>query len=279
MSQIRRVALTIDDFPYLIDTSRFYSDDEKLSCLSNTIKTLNRLDVPYAYFVNSAGLSPCYIPILRDVLNRGNIVGNHTANHVSIDDTTIEQWREDVLQCHEFLSSQLDFSPGFFRFPYLAYGSNIRKRTSAYEFLSSMDYQVAHVTAINKEWMLSSMYDREKKTSRKNMIARLAVSHIIDSLDSAHDMAQASFEVPLTHVLLLHSGTLVEKVLASLIDYSKNKGWQWVSLNQALDNPVYTLPEVYAGGDGVSWMSRVTTAKESKKFVNWYGNSLSGVFS
>jgi hypothetical protein len=61
-------------------------------------------------------------------------------------------------------------------------------------------------------------------------------------------------EVP--QILLLHANALNADCLPALLAQLKNRGYAFISLEEALKDPAYALPDGYFGRAGISWLHR-----------------------
>ena len=65
-------------------------------------------------------------------------------------------------------------------------------------------------------------------------------------------------------VLLLHDNPLNADYLGRLVQLMRERGYQFVSLEQVLEDPAYRLPDTYAGPQGLSWLHRWSISKGNK---------------
>jgi hypothetical protein len=62
-------------------------------------------------------------------------------------------------------------------------------------------------------------------------------------------------------VLLLHANELNADTMPELLAMFRRRGYEFVTLEQALEDEVYRLPEGYVGTNGFSWIHRWTRTK------------------
>lgn len=75
-------------------------------------------------------------------------------------------------------------------------------------------------------------------------------------------MRVAGYEVK--QVLLLHANPLNADYLDDLVRMIKRRGYAFISLDQALEDPAYRLADNYAGPKGLSWIHRWALSKGMK---------------
>ncbi len=80
------------------------------------------------------------------------------------------------------------------------------------------------------------------------------------AVEHADRVARRKVGRPVAQVLLLHANTLVDHGLDSLLTALETRGVEFVSLQAALLDPVYALPDDYVGRKGLSWLYRIAPA-------------------
>ncbi len=62
-------------------------------------------------------------------------------------------------------------------------------------------------------------------------------------------------------VLLIHASQMNADLMPQLLDMFRRRGYTFVSLATALQDPAYRMPENYVGRGGFSWIHRWSRAK------------------
>jgi hypothetical protein len=57
-------------------------------------------------------------------------------------------------------------------------------------------------------------------------------------------------------ILLLHSNTINAERFDELAAMLERRGYEFVTLERALGDPAYAVPDEYAGPEGISWLQR-----------------------
>lgn len=105
------VAFTFDDGPSEKTTTR-------------VLDALDAHDVPATFFVVGWRLQDGRrrvkerIEVLRDIVRRGHLIGNHTFKHRKLDTLGARRQRAEIDKTHDALQSLLGFRPYLFRAPY-----------------------------------------------------------------------------------------------------------------------------------------------------------------
>ena len=249
-----RVAITFDDLGVT-------SESSELALSQKILAALAAQQAPVAVFANCQKLETATLLLWQ---RAGATFGNHTASHLSLDAAGPDEvWWSDVQSCDDRLRATLGAPVPFFRFPYLRYGKNVEFRARAAERLSSLGYALAHVTAATSEWLLAGYYDEAIKREDAALARDLAVAyvgHMVETLQVARDMALSKTGRDVAHVTLLHVNRLAADHVAEVLAALHQRGWQFVTLREALGDPVYALRDAYVGGCGCSWLARIEPA-------------------
>lgn len=253
-----RVAITFDD----LGASQASSER---AVSERILGALDAAGAPVAVFVNCQALEPSTLLLWQ---RAGATIGNHTATHLSVDTVDAagawaeEQWWRDVESCHDRLARLLHEPVRYFRFPYLRYGKGAERRRAAASKLASLGYVTAHVTAATSEWLLANYYDAARGRDRALTaeIVEAYVEHVRESSKAARQIANAKLGRDVAQITLLHVNRLAADHLPSVLDALRQDGYSFVSLSEALADPVYSLADAYSGGCGCSWLARIAPA-------------------
>ncbi len=82
----------------------------------------------------------------------------------------------------------------------------------------------------------------------------------MEALDHAREVARRKVGRDVDHVLLLHANALVADHMGALLDTLQAEGFRFVSLGEALRDPIYQRADGYAGPKGLSWLYRAVPA-------------------
>lgn len=253
-----RVALTFDD---LGATSAAGADVSR-----HILKALADAKAPAGVFANCKELDPQALMLWH---RAGATIGNHTGHHLSIDAQDAAgtragaTWSRDVEDCDQRLRTLVQKPVKYFRYPFLRYGSTEDRKRMGAAKLASLGYQVAHVTAATSEWLLAQYYEaalQRGDTALGEEIALGYVEHMVKTLATARQMAFAKVGRDVAQITLMHVNRLAADRLPAVLAALRSAGWAFVSLEQALADPVYALPDVYVGGCGCSWLARIHPA-------------------
>ena len=58
----------------------------------------------------------------------------------------------------------------------------------------------------------------------------------------------------LKQILLLHTNFLEAEHIGELLDMIRKRGYRFITLEDALSDPAYSLPDEYVGEEGTNWL-------------------------
>ena len=91
----------------------------------------------------------------------------------------------------------------------------------------------------------------------------MLVEHIVAATRHTREVARRKLGRDVDHILLLHASTLVADNLDAVLSALEAQGFEFISLEEALRDPVYQRPDSYLGSKGVSWLYRIDPLSEA----------------
>ena len=270
----RKIAITFDDLPAVSVPAGETCDFVALK--ANTAKllaTLTARAIPVVGFVNEGRickrLGPEALPSLLNMwLDAGAELGNHTFSHVDIDATTVEAYEADIVR-GEAVTSKLLSERGrtlrYFRYPFLNTGKNQDTKTAIDSFLAKRGYTAAPVTIGSNEWMFAAIYaDAKQRGDHASMklVTDAYVPYMQRVLSYFEHASSRLFGHEISQVILLHDNALNADALDQLIAMLQSRGYRFVTLAEALQDPAYRTPDDYLGSDGFSCLLRWAQAEK-----------------
>jgi peptidoglycan/xylan/chitin deacetylase (PgdA/CDA1 family) len=262
-----RIAITIDDLPWLGPVPA----GGVVSATDDLLAPLAERGIRATGFVVCQRLSEGSqgFEALRDWRRLGMGLGNHSMRHRDLNTARIETWLADVRGCDVALR-QAGFEPHYFRYPMLHQGPTLERRDAALALLNELDYEIAHVTVDNSEYLLRQPFEAAQAagdTAEMRRLGDLLVRHVVATVRHARLVARRKLGRDVHHVLLLHANALVAHNLEGLLEALEREGLEFISLEEALADPVYDLPDTYVGPKGVSWLYRIAPRRQQD--VEW----------
>jgi len=262
----REVAMTIDDLP----TISVLGNDLEAAQQTTTalLAALARNQVPAIGFVNEGKLrtdgqvDPRRVALLRQWLDSGFELGNHTFSHADFHSTPLDTYERQVLD-GEKVTSHLLRERGkrirYFRHPFLHTGRSAPERRRFETFLTEHHYTIAPITIDNYDYVFAAAYDRagardDPKAQENIADAYISYMEAVTAYYEQQSVAIVGREVRQT--LLIHASALNAATLDRLASMFRARGYRFVSLDRALEDPAYRHRDEYYGPAGITWLHR-----------------------
>jgi peptidoglycan/xylan/chitin deacetylase (PgdA/CDA1 family) len=269
-SPARTLALTIDDLP-TISTSRDIARQREIT--DGILAALQAADAPAIGFVNegklyeNGALDSARVALLRQWLDAGRQLGNHTYSHPDLHATPLAEFQRDVLageRVTRALLAERNAEPRWFRHPFLHTGTSLETKRGLESFLAEHGYRVAPVTIDNYDYVFARAYDRAldaADSTAADSVARTYIAYMdtVTGFYEAQARAIVGHEPP--QVLLLHANRLNAHHLDDLLAMLQGRGYGFVTIDEALEDSAYALPDEYVGPAGITWLHRWALTK------------------
>lgn len=256
-----KVALTIDDVP----NTRKYERDNFNATLLNR---LDSLSIPITIFINEGAIYKTDSVTKNSELLRKWIQtelvfpANHSFSHSRYSDVGLDSFKVDVIK-GEYLTKELikgvNKELNYFRFPFNDLGKDSIQQKEIEIFLDSKGYKIAPFTIESSDWMFNYIYKfylTSGDTIKANEIGKLYIDMTIQYFDFFDSLATKQYGRSISQIYLCHDNSLNADYLPQLIEILKTKKYQFISLVEAMDDPVYKQPNKYYEKWGVSWVYR-----------------------
>jgi peptidoglycan/xylan/chitin deacetylase (PgdA/CDA1 family) len=261
----RRVAFTIDDLPAA--SAEFMTGAEITGMTEKLVATLKQQGIPAVGFVNEKKLYKWgevdeRIKALQIWLDAGFELGNHTYSHMSLNRNALRDWEDDVVQGESVLKillGQHNMKLRYFRHPYLDTGRDLETRREAEAFLAARGYRIAPVTLDAWDWEFAWVYDDAKKRGETEVqqevtSAYLSYSDAMFAYDEQLATQVMGYEPK--QIILLHGNQLEADHIGDLADVFRKRGYRFITLEDALGDTAYGLPNTYVGEEGMGWLDQ-----------------------
>ena len=201
------------------------------------------------------------IGILRDWLEAGLELGNHTFSHVGIDSVSLSQYEEDVIR-GETVTRMLMGEKGrrlrYFRHTQLRTGPTTEYREGLDAFLRNRGYTVAPVTVDTQDYMFAAVYadaTHRGDTALQGRVRDAYRAYVQENFSFHERLGVEVLGREVRHVVLLHVNHLNADLIDELLTMLKERHYSFVSLEEALLDPAYARPEPTTR-KGWSWIQR-----------------------
>jgi len=267
---IREVAITIDDLP--AGDASHMSAATITDLTQKLLGTLRDQKIPIVGFVNEKKLYKFgevdqRIAALKMWLDYGFELGNHTYSHSSLNQVGLKAWEDDIVQGESvtrLLLSERNMKLRYFRHPFLDTGRDLQTRREAEAFLVGRGYRIAPITLDAWDWMYAGVYEDAKKRSDTALQQQLADSYLSysDSVFAySEQLSKQIMGYEPRQILLLHANQLEADHIGDLLEVMRKRGYRFITLEEALNDSAYALPDTYVGEEGTGWLDHWAIAQ------------------
>lgn len=266
----RRVALTFDD---LVMTPEVGGCSPAVARAVNEeiLAGLRRAGAPATGLVNASrtcNLEAAQLrdPLLESWLDAGHVLGNHTWSHPDLEWTELDAYLADARRGGESLDSLLaprGTPVEWFRHPLLHAGDTPGKKEGLSRFLEERGWRVAPVTVDNQEWVYAYVYHvalRQGDTVLAERVAEAFLDHIEAAFEYFERRSREVVGREIAQILLLHANRLVADHIDEILAMIRTRGYDFVTLADAVADPAYERGDPWLGKGGPSWIERWAVA-------------------
>jgi peptidoglycan/xylan/chitin deacetylase (PgdA/CDA1 family) len=236
------VALTFDDLPV---HGPLPPGTERPDVARAILAALAAAKAPPTYgFINSKNADT---PEAKEFLAlwraAGQPLANHTFSHMDLDTSTVDAFGGDVAANEPVLRELMGSADWrWFRYPYLREGNSMERRRGVRALLAERGYRVAQVTLDFWDWAYNTPYVRCAEKHDAKGVEWLKESWLREAdawIDKGQRDARQLFGRDVSHVMLLHVGSLQVPMLKHLLELLQKQGFEIVTLEEAQKDPIY----------------------------------------
>jgi peptidoglycan/xylan/chitin deacetylase (PgdA/CDA1 family) len=263
------VAITFDDLPSLTYST---ATDYQQATTEKLTAALKRQRVPAIGFVNEIKLETAdraaRIALLTRWLDAGLELGDHSYSHLHFAAATpVTDYIGDVSRgdtvTRTLLAQRKKPPPQWYRHPYLETGATADARRVFEAWMAAHGYRTAPVSMENSDWQFALIYDDAVMRGDAAAQARIRQAYLDFTRQIVPWYRQAALDVLARRpafVFLLHATRLNADVMDDLLAIFRANQLTPVSLDDALKDPAYAIPDAYVGENGIGWVTRWSLA-------------------
>jgi peptidoglycan-N-acetylglucosamine deacetylase len=227
------IALTFDDLPA---HGPLPPGETRLSVAAAILATLkaHRVHEAYGFVAGSFGAGePDAAQVLAAWRAAGQPLGNHSWSHANLDTVDADRYNADIVRNEAIIAPLMTGHDWhWFRYPYLAEGTDPARRATVRAFLAANGYRIASVTLNFDDWAYNEAYARCVAKNDAPAIAQLEQRWLKAALVSLEQSRAATRSgTPLT--ALLHIGAFTAHMLPALLTQWEKQGARYISLARA----------------------------------------------
>jgi len=267
----RTMAVTIDDLPYVNIADGPYLTNAR-TATSKILGVLKKHKVSAVAFVIEGHLEgsderEARIALLRQWVDAGMILGNHTYSHRSFNQLTVEEFQEAIVK-GDVVSRQLMRSREpyqlYFRHPMTHTGDTREKKEAIEQFLSARGYKITPHTIENSDFIFNVGYALAVQRGDKALAKRLREAYLnftIAATEFAEKISPQVFGREIPQILLIHSNDINGDALDEMLQQFEARGYKFVSLDQVMSDPAYQTKDTFVTQSGPTWLFRWAKSK------------------
>ncbi|KAB2837910.1 MAG: polysaccharide deacetylase family protein, partial [Melioribacteraceae bacterium] len=245
-----------------------YTPQQQKDRTEKLLKTFKKYEIPVVGFVNeyklfiNDTLKEERLEVLKQWNDNNFELGNHTYSHRSLNRISVEEYEQDILKGERFTKELLAENGKqlrYFRYPFLQKGNEEIKKIAIEKFLKEQNYINAPVTVDNSEWVFARAYDvaiQENDSAKIKMLGEKYIEYMTIVFGYFEKQSEFLFQREIKQILLLHANALNTDYFDKLCEMMLNRNYKFITLEEALKDPVYEKEENYVGNWGFSWINR-----------------------
>ncbi|NSL87730.1 polysaccharide deacetylase family protein [Chitinophaga sp. Mgbs1] len=264
-AQAKLVAITMDDVPFNAMPSR-YTVEQVKAAGKTLLEKITQQQTPVTIFINGdACMSPEKAAerweTLRSWVNHPLITpANHSLRHLNCGEMPLAQFREEV-SINDYIIRKVwgDKPLHYFRFPFNNQGKDSAAQAERLQYLQDKGYTAAPFTVESADYMYAALYDAALAKKDKAGAAALVKEYIRSTLAGfafAEQLSQEQFGRNIPQIYLCHANQLHTDHYGELIAALRERGYQFISMEAAMQDTAYASPVYYYGPYGFSWLFR-----------------------
>ena len=266
----RELAVTIDDLPYIGVGSENLADARRAT--SRIISVLRKYRAPAVVFVNERKLHvrnelQARTDLLRQWVEAGAILGNHTYSHPDFNQMTVAEFEEEIVK-GDVISRQLMAAHRpyqlYFRHPMTHTGDTVAKKEAVERFLASRGYKVTPHTIENSDFIFNVDYAlaiRNKDQAKARQIREAYLDFTMAATEFAEQISPQIFNRDVPQTLLIHANDLNADCLDELLARFAARGYGFITLDAAMSDSAYQSPDTMISKMGPTWLWRWSQSK------------------
>lgn len=260
----RTVSITLDDLPFAGDSLDDACDGSEAllaalaahGAVADVFVVGNRVEID--------GETEARRNLLRRWRDAGHFLQNHSYSHLRYSSETVASYIADVERGHGVVAELVAEAPSlepvrFFRAPFNDLGETAATRTALNQSLDKRGVQLAPFTIEHGDWMFNAVYADALARDDPALAQRVGLAYLAQ-MDTAFDFAERlsdeTFGREIPQVFLIHANRINADHLDAMLERLKSRGYEFVSMQQAVSDPAYASADEYMARWGVSWIHR-----------------------
>ncbi len=255
----KKIAITFDNLP----GDQIYTIKERAKINKDILVALKKHKVPATGFVIGEYVEGEDWESIVSWLENGQTLGYHTYTGQEIQGMPMGLFISDIIKgkdAIEDLVSTYKQKMRFFRFPYLHYAGDTKTKLTIVELLIKMNTRIAHVSITTEDFVYNMSLEKillMGDSTDMYYLRQEYLNHLTEQIAKFEDLAKEVVGRPIRHILQLRTNRLNSLLLDDILTEIADKGYQFITLRDALKDKVYRKPDEYYGDKGFSFLERI----------------------
>jgi peptidoglycan/xylan/chitin deacetylase (PgdA/CDA1 family) len=267
----RKLAVGFVSIPPVDRTSNPPKDSDATARL--LIQELKEHKVPAIGFLQGGMISdgeklfPVRANIARMWIDAGLEVGLGGFKHIWLHNTPADEYIANI-EKNERVAKQLMGdnrpAPRYFSYPFLNTGKTIEDKAKVESWLAAHGYTSVKYTIDNQEWMYSYAYDQARNDNDVNTMKEIReayLAYMARMFDHYEAYSAEMFGRDIPQTMVLTPSRLITDTADEFFDLVSKRGYTFVAVEEAQNDPAYKTREDFTGEAGISWFERWSMAK------------------
>ena len=227
------------------------------------LENLKRENVPAVGFVAGAKAEGTErLELLRQWRDAGLELGIGNYSHKSLYNTPYEEYVANVEATEKLVRPLLEekgMALRYFSYPFLNTGPDAATKERFAEFVRQRNYRVAKFTMDNDDWTFGKTYDEAAAENYTGVMKGLTAeypAYMGRVLDFYEGYSQKLFGREIPQVLLITTSRFTAQNFPALLQILRERGYEVVTMEEAMSDEAYNSPDNYTGKTGISWLQR-----------------------
>lgn len=267
----RTIAVTIDDLPYVRMGDGAYLTGAQ-PATTKILSTLKKYKVEAVGFVNERQLEygdqrEARTALLRQWVQSGMTLGNHTYSHPDFNRLTVEQFAEEIekgdVVSRELMKSRRPYQL-YFRHPMTHTGDTAEKKEAIEKFLAARGYKVTPHTIENSDFIFNVPYAHAIQKGDTELAKRVREAYLdftFAAVEFAEKISPQLFGREIPQTLLIHSNDINADCLDEMLRRFSERGYKFVTLDKVMSDPAYQTQDTLVSKFGPTWFFRWSKSK------------------
>jgi len=259
----KAIAFTFEKLPYMEPLGYYMPREVSMMVL----RTLEGAGASAIGFVVEEKIEdrPETLVILQDWIDHGFLLGNNTYAYVDLNELRADDFLSHIRDGNKYIRKITHWIPGrprYFRYPLLHEGNTPDKKKDVAKRLQKADFVLVPATVLASDFEFNFFMEQASSEPEfQERLKKLYLEHLGWSLDYAEKQSNAVFGRQIPQILGLHLGVATATFLPDLLELLKARGYQWISVPDALKDEAYRTEETYVGPLGLSFIDRVAATR------------------